>query len=74
VANQQYFSEEVHSPLVIDQDNTFALTMSTSNAAKAPAPTVPVSNRNGARTGGSNLITVEPPKQSDLQVPFSLSV
>lgn len=45
--------------------------MSTSNAAKAPAGTIPVNNRNGARMGGSNLVTVEPPKVTDLQPSFA---
>ena len=73
--HEPYFAPEIHSPLIIDEDRTFRLTMSTSNATgKAPTSEAPVSNSNGAaRSGGTNIISVEPPKQSDLQV-RSLSV
>ena len=68
-AAAEYFAPEIHSPLIIDEDNTFALTMSTSANNTGKAPAAPVSNVNGApRTGGSEIISTEPPKQSDLQV------
>ena len=71
-AFQNYFASEIHSPLIIDESNTFDLTMSTSadQSGKAPMRTEgPTTNLNGgARYGGTGLITVEPPKQSDLQV------
>jgi hypothetical protein len=68
---QNYFAPEIHSPLRLDEDNTFALTMSNSaDAGKAPMGAGPPTDFNGGggRYGGTNLISVEPPKQSDLQV------
>jgi hypothetical protein len=71
-----YFASEIHSPLRIDQDDTFNLTMSTSaDVGKKPSVSYPAPNTvNGgsaavkARPGGTGLITIEPPRQSDLQV------
>lgn len=69
-ASPTYFASEIHSPLVIDEDHTFALTMSTSADVngKAPMGAIPASSANGAQYGGQRLITVEPSKHSDLQV------
>ena len=70
-ATNDFFSTD-SSPLVIDTDTTWNLTMS--SPGKAPMNTVqqgpgPISAVNGSsRPGGTNLISVEPPKQSDLQV------
>jgi len=79
VANSQvpqqssYFAPEIHSPLIIDQDNTFSLTMSTSADAAGKAPLGPISNMNGSRRlGGTEVVSVQPPKQSDLQVRTTL--
>jgi hypothetical protein len=80
VANKQsyqdYFAPEIHSPLIIDESNTFDLTMSTSmDTGKNPMATAatggaPSSHANGGgRYRETNIISVEPPKQSDLQVP-----
>jgi hypothetical protein len=49
------------------------------STSKAPVNSVqqgpgPISTVNGARHGGTNLISVEPPKQSDLQVTISLTL
>ena len=72
-ANNPYFAQETHSPFAIDND-TFDLTMSTSNDAsgKAPIRAGAPSNVNGGghRYGGTNIVSVEPPKQTDLQVPI----
>jgi hypothetical protein len=75
VANRQgfqdYFAPEIHSPLIIDESNTFDLTMSTSaDTGKQPmGQGAPISDVNGGgRYGGTNLVSVEPPKQTDLQV------
>ena len=75
--SQHYFAPEIHSPLVIDQDETFALTMSNSNplppsaTGKSPIMAGPsATNGSRARMGGTNIVSVEPPKQSDLQVPY----
>lgn len=71
-ANNPYFAQETHSPFAIDQD-TFDLTMSTSNDASGKAPirvdAPPNVNGEGRRHGGTNIISVEPPKETDLQVP-----
>jgi hypothetical protein len=67
--NDPYFTPD-SQPFQIDQDNTFSYTMSASNSAgKQPMPNAPISNVNGSgRHGGTNIVSVEPPKQSDLQV------
>ena len=75
--NHPYFAEDIHSPFSNDNDNTFALTMSTSNDAYGKAPMraeAPNVNGGGVRQGGTNIVSVEPPKATDLQVryPFSL--
>jgi len=44
--------------------------MSNTDSGKAPQ-TYPSNSRNGVRLGGTNLITVEPPKASDLQPSFA---
>ena len=71
---QDYFAPEIHSPLIIDESNTFDLTMSTSrDTGKNPMETAGTSGGSHANGGGryreTNIISVEPPKQSDLQVP-----
>ena len=73
VINSPYFAEEIHSPFAVEHADAFDLTMSTSNdagaAGKAPMRTEgPNANGGGYRHGGTNIVTVEPPKQSDLQV------
>ena len=71
--NNPYFAQEVHSPFAIEHD-TFDLTMSTSNDASGKAPiraqAPPNVNGGGHRYGGTNIVSVEPPKQSDLQVRY----
>jgi hypothetical protein len=69
---QNYFAPEIHSPLIIDESNTFDLTMSSSAGVNGKAPMRAeggaVNLNDGARYEGSEILTVEPPKQSDLQV------
>lgn len=69
---QNYFAPEIHSPLIIDESNTFDLTMSTSvnYDGKVPMRTEgAIVNPNGpSRHAGTGLIIAEPPKPSDLQV------
>jgi len=81
-AFQNYFAPEVHSPLQVDEHEQFDLTMSTSAdgaAGKKPSISQPGAqgpiDTNGAnrRLGGTNIVSVEPPKQSDLQVPLNFS-
>jgi len=75
---QNYFAPEIHSPLIIDESNTFDLTMSTSaDTGKQPIAGQPTEdtrlrnvNGGGGRHGG-NILSVEPPKQSDLQPSFA---
>jgi hypothetical protein len=75
-----YFASEIHSPLRIDEDDNFNLTMSTSaDIGKKPSVSYPPPNAvNGgsagvkARPGGTGLISIEPPRQSDLQVTYHL--
>jgi predicted ATP-binding protein involved in virulence len=68
IANSAYFTTD-HSPLVIDTDNTFSLTMSTSAQGKMPqAPLMANTGNTNGVNRNTGLISVEPPKQSDLQV------
>ena len=66
--HSDYFAPEINSPLIIDESNTFDLTMSTSTGdhGKAPMGDLPTNNVNGAST--SNIVTLEPARQSELQV------
>jgi len=72
--NHPYFAEDIHSPFSNDNDNTFALTMSTSNDAYGKAPMraeAPNVNGGGVRPGGTNIVSVEPPKATDLQPSYA---
>lgn len=75
IANQSFFPTD-HSPLVIDTDHSFSLTMSTSANQSGKMPQAPMMSHTGNTNGvvrNTGLISVEPPKQSDLQVEQTLA-
>jgi hypothetical protein len=69
IVTDSYFTPDVHSsPLVTDDDREFNLTMSFSNPGKLPESSSADTNGPSLRHVDKNIISIEPPKQSDLQV------